>query len=112
MGRWEWRRFQAHTPNVKVFFEAVGLEQIGQLEGADIAPAMADFTLKVSDDPAQVLEGEAGTQPFIPLPLPVKAQAQGLTGQLAVQLVSGGYLLGTDVGGRHDSGLSVDSRGQ
>src|SRR5437016_3381460 len=32
----------------------------------------------VSATHTQVLDGEAGTQPFIPLPLAVKAQAQGL----------------------------------
>ena len=38
---------------------AVGLEQIGELEGAEIAASFADFALEVSDDPAQVLWGEA-----------------------------------------------------
>jgi len=64
--RW-WRRggrrgwLQADATDVEVFLEAVELEEIGELEGADIAAALADFALEIEDDPAQVLGGEAGT---------------------------------------------------
>jgi hypothetical protein len=77
-GPWQW--FQAHASNVEIFFEAIRLEQVGELEGADIAAALTDFALEVSDDAAQVLWGEARPEPFKPLPFPVKAQAQALTG--------------------------------
>jgi hypothetical protein len=61
--------------DIEVFFEAIRLQQVGEFECADVAPALADFTLQVGNDPAQILEGEASPQPFIPLPFPVKAQA-------------------------------------
>jgi len=112
---WDWwrpGRFQTHTTDVEVFLEAVRLKEVGEFEGADVAAAVSDFTLKVSDDPAQVLRSEAGTQPFIPLPLSIKAQAKTLTGQLAVELVSGGDLLGTDVRVHGHSGLGAGSRWQ
>jgi hypothetical protein len=83
-----------HAPNVKVFLEAIGLEQIRELEGADIAAPFADFALEISDHPAQVLRREARPQPFVPLPLAIKAQTQALTGQVAVELMDGRYLLG------------------
>ena len=65
--------FQPHAADVEVFLEAIGLEQVGEFEGADVAASFADFALEVSDDPAQVLWGEAGAQPFVPLPFAVKA---------------------------------------
>jgi hypothetical protein len=77
-GPWQW--FQAHASNVEVFFEAIWLEQVGELEGADVAAAFADFALQITDHPAQILWREARPQPFKPLPFPVKAQAQALTG--------------------------------
>jgi hypothetical protein len=88
------------VPNVEVFFEAVWLEQVGEFEGADVAAAFSDLPLQVNHDPAEVLQREARAPPFKPLPLPVKTQAQVLTGQLAVELVSGGDLLQHI--GRHD----------
>ena len=111
VGRKRRRRFQTDTTDVEVFFEAIGLEEIGEFEGADIAPAMADFTLKVSDHPAEILQSEAGMQPLIPLPLPIKAQAQALTGQLAEELMSGGDLLGIDVGCRHTQDWALGAGG-
>jgi len=96
MGHGAWKGLQAHAPDVEVFFEAIELEQVGELEGTDIAAAFADFALQISDHPAQVLWREACPQPLIPLPFPVKAQAQALTGQLAVKLMGGGNLLGAD----------------
>ena len=74
------RRFQTHASDIEVFLEAIGLQQIGEFERADVTPALTDFTLEVSDDPAQVLQGKARPQPLIPLPFPVKAQTQALTG--------------------------------
>jgi hypothetical protein len=44
------------------------------------APTLADFALQITDHPAQILGREARPEPFKPLPFPVKAQAQALTG--------------------------------
>jgi len=63
------------------------LEEVGEFEGADVAALRADFPLKVEDDGAQILERVAQAQEFIPHPFPVKAQAQALAGQLAIELV-------------------------
>ena len=71
---------KAHTTDVEILLEAIELKEIGKLEGADIAAPGADFALQVADNPAQIFYGKAGPQPFVPLPLPIKAQAQALTG--------------------------------
>jgi hypothetical protein len=78
---------QAHAANLEVLFETVGLEEIGEFEGADIAALGTDFALEVKDDRAHVLERVAGPQEFKPHAFAVKSQPQGLAGQLAVELV-------------------------
>jgi hypothetical protein len=45
--------------DLEIFLEAVGLEEVGEFEGADIAALGADFALEVKDDGTQVLEGVA-----------------------------------------------------
>ena len=82
-----WRWFQANTPDVEIFFEAVELKQVGEFEGADVASAFSDFPLEIVDHSAQVLESEASLEPLVPLSFPVKAQAQALSGQLAIEVV-------------------------
>jgi hypothetical protein len=48
-----WRgHAQAHTTDLEVFLEAVGLEEVGEFEGADVAALSADLTLKIGDDGA------------------------------------------------------------
>ena len=89
---WGWEWFQANASDVEVFLEAIQLEEVGEFQGADIAAAVADLALEVGNDAAQVLEGKAGPQLVMPLVFAVKAQAQRLAGQLAVELVGGGDL--------------------
>ena len=96
--RWR-QRGEADAPDLEVFFKPVGLEQVDEFEGADIAAVFPDFPLQVGDDLAQVGQGEASAKPFEPLSFPVEAQAQVLAGQLAVELVGGGDLFGD--GGIH-----------
>jgi hypothetical protein len=84
---------EAHTPDIEILLEPIGLEEIGQLEGADIAAALAHFALEVANHPPEVLGAEACSQPFIPRSLAVKAQAQALTGELAVEVMQGQDLL-------------------
>jgi hypothetical protein len=63
------------------------LEEVGELEGADVATLSADFTLEVENEAAQVLRGVAGAQDLKPHALAVEAQAQVLASQPAVELV-------------------------
>jgi hypothetical protein len=72
---------------LEVFLEAVGLEEVGEFEGADVAVLGADLPLKIEDDGAQILEGVAQPQQFIPHPFPVKGQAHVLAGELAIELM-------------------------
>ena len=79
-------RAQTHTADLQVFFEAVGLEQVVEFEGADVAASGQDFALEISDDGAQFLQGVTSPQEFEPHPFAVKAQAQALPGQLELLL--------------------------
>jgi hypothetical protein len=63
------------------------LEEVGEFEGADVAALGADLALKIGDDGAQIVEGVAGAEQFVPQAFAVKAQAQALTGQVAIELV-------------------------
>jgi hypothetical protein len=47
---------------LQVFFEAIGLEEVGEFEGADIAALRPDFPLEIEDDRAQVWERVAQAQ--------------------------------------------------
>jgi hypothetical protein len=82
------RRAQAQAADLEVFLEAVGLEEVGEFEGADVATLGADLALEVGDDRAEFLAGVTGAQEFEPPPFAVEAQAEGLAGELAVELVS------------------------
>jgi hypothetical protein len=59
---------------LEIFLEAVGLEQVGEFEGADVAALGADLALKIGDDGAQILEAVAGAEQFVPEAFAVKAQ--------------------------------------
>ena len=60
------RRLQAHAADVEVFLEAIGLEEIGEFESADVAPAGTDLALEVAPDAADILLAEAGAQELVP----------------------------------------------
>jgi hypothetical protein len=87
-GRRDWARgfrcVEAHLADIEVLFEAIQLQQIRELERADVAAAFADLPLKIADDPLEIGLVEAGLEEFIPEPFPVKAQAHALAGQPAV----------------------------
>jgi hypothetical protein len=84
------RGAETDPSDVEVLLEAVGLEEIGELEGADVAAFLADLALEVGDDLAEVVEGEAGAEPLEPVALAVKAQREALAGELAVELMGVG----------------------
>jgi hypothetical protein len=67
----EWRgslgvRFEAEAADLEVFLEAIGLKQVGEFESTDVATAVADFALEISNDLTEVLEGDAGAEQFVP----------------------------------------------
>jgi hypothetical protein len=83
-----WRGWtQAQAADLEVFLEAVGLKEVGEFEGADVTALGADLALEVGDDGAEFLAGVTGAQEFEPPPFAVEAQAEGLAGELAVELV-------------------------
>jgi hypothetical protein len=47
---------------LEIFFETVQLEEVGELEGADVAATGTDFTLEVDNDVADVLGRVAGLE--------------------------------------------------
>ncbi len=49
--------------------------------------ALTDLFLKIGDESAQIGLSKSGPNKFIPQPLPIKAQAQALISQSAIQLV-------------------------
>lgn len=81
-------RVELHPADVQILFKAVELEEVGELQGADIAASLADLPLGIADDPLQIGFGKARVKEFIPEPFPIKEQAHALPGQAAVQRVS------------------------
>jgi len=63
------------------------LEEIGKFEGADVAAAVTDLLLKIAHDLGEIGQGKTGAVELKPEPLPVKTQAEVLTGELAIGLV-------------------------
>ena len=58
------RRAQAQAADLEVFLEAVGLEEVGEFEGADVAALSLGFALEVGDDGAEFLAGVTGVFRF------------------------------------------------
>jgi hypothetical protein len=63
------------------------LQEVGEFEGADITSLGADFPLEVGDEGAQFVQGVTGPEEFEPEALALVAQGEGLTGELAVELM-------------------------
>ena len=72
--------------NVKVFFEAVELEKVGEFERADVAATGTDFLLQIAHDAPEFLGSEVGAQELEPEPLAIITQGELLAGELAVDL--------------------------
>ena len=81
-------RVELNPADIEILFEAVQLQEVGELEGADISASFADLPLEIADDPLEIGLVEAGLEELIPEPFPIKAQAHALAGQPAVQRVS------------------------
>jgi len=69
-------RLQANTADVEILLEAVGLEEVGQLERAHVAALVADLALEVTDHLGEVLGSKSCPEELIPQPLPVKTQRE------------------------------------
>ena len=46
-----------YPADLEVFFKAVGLQQVGEFEGARVSASGPDFPLQIGDEGAQVLQG-------------------------------------------------------
>lgn len=84
--RWRWRT-QSDPADGEIFLEAVGLKEVGELEGADIAAAGPDLALEVGDEMTEVVEGVTGAQEFEPQSFAVVAEAETLAGERTVEVV-------------------------
>jgi hypothetical protein len=71
-------RVKLHSADIEVLFEAVELEEVGELERADVSASLADLPLEIADDPLEIGLVEASMEELIPEPFPVKAQAHTL----------------------------------
>ena len=89
-------RVESDSAQREVFFEAVGLEEVGEFERADVATVFADFLLKIPYETSDVFEVIAATQELPPCALSIIAKAQVLSGQFAIELVGGMDLLSRD----------------
>jgi hypothetical protein len=81
------RGAQPHLADLEIFLEAIGLQQVRQLQRAHVATARSDFTLQVNNDGTNLREGVPGSNQFVPLALSTAMKRQGLTGQFAIQTV-------------------------
>src|SRR5216684_3178947 len=81
-------RVELNAADIQIFLETVELEEVGELESSDISASLADFPLEIADNSLEIGFVEPGVEELIPEPLPIKAQAQALASELAVQRVS------------------------
>jgi hypothetical protein len=73
MGR-RGRGFETDAADVKIFLEAIELQEVGEFESADISALCTYFLLEISDYALQVCGTEAGTEELIPEPFAIEAQ--------------------------------------
>ena len=71
----------------EVFLEAIGLEEVGESEGAGVAAAVGDVALEVAHEVSELFERDAGAQQLKPGSLAVKAQAQALASEFTLESV-------------------------
>ena len=73
--------------DVEIFLEAIELQEVGEFECADISALCTYFFLEIGEHAFQVCSAEAGTEELTPESFAIEAQAQGLSGPLAVKLM-------------------------
>jgi hypothetical protein len=81
------RGLETDVADVKIFLEAIELEEVGEFESADISALCTYFLLEISDYALQVCGIEAGMEELIPEPFAIEAQAKSLSSPAAVKLV-------------------------
>jgi len=77
-------RVKPNATDIEILFEAVQLQEIGELQSSDIAAPFTNLALQVTDHFLEIGLVEARVEELIPKSLPVKAQAHALVGQPAV----------------------------
>ena len=92
------RRLKTNAANVKIFLEAIELEEVGEFECADISALCTDFLLEIGEHALQILSAEAGTEELVPESFAIEAQAESLSGPVTVKLVEFVYRLGAAFG--------------
>ena len=95
---------QANAADIEIFLEEIELKEVAQLQGADIASLVSDFFLEVGDDAADVFQGVAAVEEFVPGAFTVESQPEVLCGQIAVKLVGLGNDRRVDHPGGRDGG--------
>ena len=88
------RRIKSDVANVKIFLEAIELQEVGEFECADISALCTDLLLEIGEHALQILSAEAGTEELIPEPFAIEAQAESLSGPLTVKLMEFAHRLG------------------
>ena len=92
MGRWgrlgDRGGTEGDPADGEVFLEAVGLKEVGEFEGADVAATGPDLALEIGDEMTQIVEGVTGAQEFEPHALALVTEAELLAGEGAVEVVS------------------------
>ena len=58
--------FETDAADIEIFLEAIELQEVGELQSADISALSTDFLLEISDHSLQVCGREAGTEELIP----------------------------------------------
>ena len=61
---------ETDAADVKIFLEAIELEEVGEFQCADISALRTDFLLEIGDHALQVFSAEAGVEELIPEPWP------------------------------------------
>jgi hypothetical protein len=87
-------RLETGAANVKIFLEAIELEEVGEFECADISALCTDLLLEIGDHALQVFSAEAGAKELIPEPFAIEAQAKSLSGPVAVKLMEFAHRFG------------------
>ena len=83
-GAWGFGRVELNAADIEILLEAIDLEEIGELEGADVSASLADFALEIADDALKIRLVEARVEELIPEPFSIKAQAHALAGEPAI----------------------------
>lgn len=80
-------RTEPDAADVEVFFESVGLKEVGEFQRPYIAASKPDLFLEVGDDGGQVGQSKTGFCEVEPEPLAIEAQRDVLACETAIGLM-------------------------